>query len=75
MPRLVPSGALLVIKHLIPEDEGTRHQVLLRLRQVGIGTSPFYPSAMCEIAGTSRTWRQAISTGRKRRLFPGQPGV
>ena len=73
MPRLVPStGALLVIKHLIAKDEGTRHRVLLRLRQAGIGTSPCYPSAMCEIAGSSRTWRRAISIGRKRRLCPGR---
>lgn len=39
---------------LIAKDEATRHQVLLRLRQAGIGASPFYPSAICEIAGIGR---------------------
>lgn len=36
---------------VIARDEATRHRVLIRLQQAGIGASSYYPSAICDIPG------------------------
>jgi len=36
---------------LIAKHQATRHRVLICLRAAGIGATPFYPSAICDIAG------------------------
>lgn len=39
---------------LLASDENIRRQALDRLWRAGIGASPYYPSAICEIAGIER---------------------
>lgn len=39
---------------VIARDEGTRARAVTLLRQAGIGASPFYPSAICDIPGIER---------------------
>lgn len=40
--------------HLIARDEPTRDRAVQALQAVGIGATPFYPSAVCDIEGIGR---------------------
>jgi perosamine synthetase len=52
VPRAAPDCQPSYIRFpVIAKDEATRHRALIRLRVAGIGASPFYPSAICDIAG------------------------
>lgn len=55
MPR-VPEGCVpsFIRFPLIARDEETRNKALARLREVGLGATAFYPSAICDIEGIGR---------------------
>jgi len=52
VPRLAPNCQPSYIRFpLIAKDPATRQWALSRLRAAGIGASPFYPTAICDILG------------------------
>lgn len=51
-PRTAPGSRPIYIRFpVIAPDEKVRDRAVQRLRAVGIGASPFYPTAICDIPG------------------------
>jgi perosamine synthetase len=80
----VPEGCIpsFIRFPLIARDEATREKALAGLRAAGIGASPFYPSAICDIAGIENYMAepdfhrpQAESLARRLLTLPTHPGV
>ncbi len=59
---------------VLAKDEATRCRALFLLRRAGIGASPFYPSAICDIPGihqhmASRNFHRPLAEDLSRRLL------
>lgn len=75
IPRLAPNSQGIFIRMpLVAIDEATRESAIQKLRTAGIVASPFYPSAICDIAGIAahmapREFHQPAAESLARRLL------
>jgi hypothetical protein len=54
---------------LLAKSEAIRDRAVLELHKVGIGASPFYPSAVWDISGIGPFMDEPIFIDREQRLF------